>query len=98
MEMTYGKVCNSYTDFLNIFSVYKDDIQERDRIYKLFWSYSDEKSLERIVNRALQFKPDSTVQLPTLYSFDVFDTLIGRNTLEPQGVFRYVKEKYLNLP
>lgn len=98
MEMTYGKVCNSYADFLNIFSVYKDDIQERDRIYKLFWSYSDEKSLERIVNRALQFKPDETIKLPILYSFDIFDTLIGRCTLEPQGVFRYVKEKISESP
>lgn len=32
-------------------------------------------------------------QLPTLYSFDIFDTLISRKCLYPTTIFSYVQSK-----
>lgn len=94
-EMTCGLVCNNFEDLLRSFKTYRDDMEKEQRkleeIKKFFWSYSDDSSMERIINTALEFKPDESRVLPTLYSFDIFDTLIGRTTLEPQGVFRYVQ-------
>lgn len=94
-ENTYGEICSNFDEFLHIFSDYQDDKQERARIYDRFWSYADENSLQRIVDTALAFEPDESRVLPTLYSFDIFDTLIGRTTLRPAGVFRYVQDKML---
>lgn len=93
-SMTYGKICNNFQELLDVFtSEIKDEPSERERIYNLFWSYEKGNSFETIINSALLFNPDTEKTLPTLYSFDIFDTLIGRTTLLPEGVFRYVQEK-----
>ena len=91
-QMTCGKICENFEELLQSFSgSIESNSEEIERIKKLFWSYSDDSSMERIINTALEFEPDKSKVLPTLYSFDIFDTLIGRTTLEPQGVFRYIQ-------
>lgn len=93
-EMTCGKICNTFEELLeSLKNTEETDPSELERIYQLFWSYSNENSFETIIERALDFETDESDQLPTLYSFDIFDTLIGRTTLRPKGVFRYVQEK-----
>ena len=57
-----------------------------DRISALFWEYSGEDSFERIVDRTLSYEIRD-VQLPTLYSFDVFDTVIHRRAVVPRAIF-----------
>ncbi len=46
--------------------------------------------METIVNAAKNFVPQPQ-ELPTLYSFDIFDTLIGRSCGGPVSVFKYVR-------
>ena len=65
---------------------------ELTRINDHFWSYSDDATLERIVDRALEFEPTHD-PLPTFYSFDVFDTVIARRVVEPGGIFFYVRHR-----
>ena len=36
-------------------------------------------------------------KLPNLYSFDIFDTIIQRKTLRPDGIFFYIKDKLLRM-
>lgn len=95
-QMTCGPVCNNFDALLGCFKSYQIDMEkEKDKladIKKFFWSYSDDASMEKIIHAALEFQPDESKTLPTFYSFDIFDTLIGRTTLEPQGVFRYVQQ------
>ena len=65
---------------------------ELTQINDHFWSYSDDATLERIVDRALEFEPTHE-PLPTFYSFDVFDTVIARRAVEPDGVFFRVRHR-----
>ncbi len=91
-EMTCGKECNNFDELVEAFSDYKDDNEEeKNRIYKLFWDYTSEDSFENIINTAMNFTPTDNA-LPTLYSFDIFDTLIKRKGLKPVSIFRYVRE------
>lgn len=96
-EMTCGKICNDFDQLLQVFSEkIGTDENELHRIYNLFWSYEQGDSCRKIIEQALSFTPDTSNTLPTLYSFDVFDTLIGRTTLLPEGVFKYVKHKLMS--
>ena len=94
-EMTCGDLCMSFDELLETLTAMPQDNQqaEIERINKLFWEYSDSNSCETLFERAMAFEPDSDYNLPTLYSFDIFDTLLGRTTIGPRGVFRYLQDK-----
>ncbi len=94
-EMTCGKICSNFQEFLAVF----DDIEstdseneERQRIYDLFWQYSDKDTFEKIINQTLEFQAKKQVA-PTLYSFDIFDTIISRKGLHPHSIFYKIKEQ-----
>ncbi|EES50582.1 CDP-glycerol glycerophosphotransferase family protein [Clostridium botulinum] len=93
-EMTFGKICSNFDELINTFDDYEvQSVKEKKRISDLFWSYQNENSFEEIINKTLEFRPQSDRELPNLYSFDIFDTLIERKTLSPIGIFYYVQEK-----
>lgn len=94
LEMTSGKICKSFDELLNSFDYQNTNEDEEDtkRIDKLFWEYSGKDTFDIIIDRAKTFVPDKR-ELPVLYSFDIFDTLISRKVLNPIGIFYYVKEK-----
>ena len=76
-EMTCGTICRDFDHLAKALSCYdQDDARERARIMELFWSYSDEGTMDRIVDRAFSFKPDMSRKLPVLYSFSVFGALM----------------------
>lgn len=92
---TCGTIVKDYATLLDTLGQYESiDISgEIDRIDDLFWKYSHENTLDDMINNAIAFEPDVDRVLPTLYSFDIFDTLIGRSCLQPAGVFKYVQQK-----
>lgn len=93
-KMTFGKICNDFDDLLKALENYQDqDSKEREHIYKLFWEYSEKTSMEDIIQKTLDFSPQTERKLPTLHSFDVFDTILQRKTTEPIGIFYHIKEK-----
>ena len=94
VEMTSGKICNSFDELLHALNYQntKEDEEDTKRIDKLFWEYSGKDTFEKIINRTMEFTP-TKIKYPTLYSFDIFDTLISRKVLNPIGIFYYVKEK-----
>ncbi len=95
LEMTCGPIAGSFDELLNILGNYEeiDTKDDLERIGNLFWGYAKENSsMDHIINSALEFKPLER-ELPKLYSFDIFDTLIGRSVLLPNGIFYYVTEK-----
>ncbi len=73
-----------------------DNRSEAERIKELnelMWAYSNGKDdFEKIIKRVLDFEIKER-EFKTLYSFDIFDTLISRKVLEPEGIFYYVKER-----
>lgn len=93
-EMTCGKICNDFEDLVSTLGNYEkqQNKKELERIYDLFWKYTNENSFEDIIKKIIEFKPESR-ELPQLHSYDIFDTLIGRKTFLPEGIFYYVKAK-----
>ncbi len=94
-EITAGPRCMSFDELLAYMSDYASTEVPKEiiePIQKRFWEYSGKESLENMVNQTLDFEPVDRVR-KNLYSFDIFDTLIGRKVLEPQGIFYYVREK-----
>ncbi|MBQ4155554.1 MAG: CDP-glycerol glycerophosphotransferase family protein, partial [Clostridia bacterium] len=94
-EMTCGKICNNFEEFLAVFdNIESTDSEEADRqrIYDLFWQYSDKDTFEKIINQTLEFEPEKK-DAPTLYSFDIFDTIISRKGLHPHSIFYKIKEQ-----
>lgn len=93
-DMTCGRICKSFDELL---AAIGDSVptpeNEINRIANLFWEYSTLDSMERIFERAMEFIPDKSYTLPTLFSFDAFDTLIGRSTIAPDSVFVYVQQR-----
>ncbi len=94
LEMTSGKICGSFEELLDSFGYKntKEDEADTSRINKLFWEYAGKDTFEKIIKRTMEFSPQKR-ELPDLYSFDIFDTLISRKVLNPIGIFYYVKEK-----
>ena len=92
-EMTCGEIATNFEQLLQALQTLTESpAEELDRLNHLFWSYSNENACEIIIERALQFTPLMR-QLPTLYSFDIFDTLISRKCLYPTTIFSYVQSK-----
>lgn len=93
-EMTFGTIAKDFDTFLEVLDHYEESsAEDYERINKLFWEYATEDSLERIIKQTLEFEPRLNYELKTLYSFDIFDTLICRNTDWARGIFYYVKKK-----
>lgn len=91
-EMTSGVICKDFDSLLNCLNphVGNEDLAERRRIHDLFWAYSDSSAMEKIVKSALEYQ-ETTVMLPQLHSFDVFDTLLHRRGLLPNSIFFFVR-------
>ncbi len=94
-EVTTGRKAFSFEELIECIDEYENvekDFDGIDRLMKMYWEYSSKDSLEKIVEQTLNFKKDKRV-LPTLYSFDIFDTLFSRKVLQPHGIFQYVEYK-----
>ncbi|MDO4383026.1 MAG: CDP-glycerol glycerophosphotransferase family protein [Eubacteriales bacterium] len=94
-EITAGIKCTSFDELLSAMANYSSTEVPKEilkPIHERFWAYSDKDSLENMVNQTLKFTPIDRVR-KNLYSFDIFDTLISRKVVAPEGIFYYVKEK-----
>ena len=94
-EMTCGRYCTTFDDLICALSHTEPTPEEnadQEQIYDLFWKYSEGDSMEKIIDAAMNFQIKKD-PLPTLYSFDIFDTLVSRKGLHPDSIFYYVKEK-----
>jgi len=87
-DVTTGKICRSFEELINALGNYKQDYNETEiqRIYNLYWEYASDDTFETIINSTLNHHINSQ-SLPILYSYDIFDTIIGRKVIEPKGIF-----------
>lgn len=94
-EMTCGYDCNNFDELLETLEHYDErlevDDQKQNEIYDLFWEYAKSAGNEEIIEAALDFEPDPA-ELPTLYSFDIFDTVFRRKALKPVSIFYYIQD------
>lgn len=100
-QMTSGTIASNFDDLLtalnNIDSLSYDE-QKNQEILQQFWQYDldTDNGFEKIIDTTLNYHIKH-LQLPKLYSFDIFDTIIQRKTLKPEGIFFYVKDKLITL-
>lgn len=93
-DYTDGVIAKSFGELLAHVS---GEIPKGNKINELksyFFGYSNgdgEKLIEEIIARAEQYEPQKT-EWPTLYTYDIFDTLIRRKTLEPKSIFFAVQD------
>ncbi|MBO1198420.1 CDP-glycerol glycerophosphotransferase family protein [Staphylococcus simiae] len=100
-EMTSGTIASNFDDLLAMLSHIESlpfDEQKNETILQQFWQYDldTDNGFEKIIEATLNYQI-KTLQLPKLYSFDIFDTIIQRKTLKPEGIFLYVKDKLITL-
>ena len=96
-EKTTGEMCYSFDELLTAIDTFeqRDETAEVEALNQRLWSYSQGKDdFERIIKTTLDFCVEER-EHPTLYSFDIFDTLISRKCLAPTGIFYYVREKII---
>lgn len=93
-EMTCGTMCQSFEQLLNALTdsnLQSANNDEVKRLKELFWEY-EQNGLEEIYTKTVEHKVADAEEC-VLCSFDVFDTLIKRKCLSPEGVFAYVRQK-----
>lgn len=100
-KMTSGEIAHNFKQLLELIeniNLLKSDTMKNKQIINDFWQYDSNKNngFEKIINETLNFNIRKE-KLPKLYSFDIFDTILQRKTLKPEGIFFYVKEKLLRL-
>lgn len=100
-DKTYGVVINHFSnllDYLKKPALNKSiDMHKKRELMKYFYNYStfNKESVEKIIDSVQKFKPMKESSLPTLRSYDIFDTLIYRSVAMPAGIFYYVQESIL---
>lgn len=96
-KVTPGRKCKTFDELLEAIDTYEsEDLSESlSYIHDLYWEYSTPDSMEKIIEQTIAFKPEKP-QLQTLYSFDIFDTVISRKVLSPIGIFYKVQELMRN--
>ncbi len=93
LELSCGTIA---TDFDQLLAALGADTRVPDarlvELDELFWGYSTPESLAEIVDAALAYEIRD-LQLPTLHTFDVFDTVIHRRGVTPGSVHQYVRQR-----
>lgn len=93
-ERTCGTICHSFEQLLDEISHYEenDDTAAIERMNHKLWAYAGDDDFEKTIQAVFDFTPYVN-KYPTLYSYDVFDTLISRIGLHPYSIFYAVKER-----
>lgn len=102
LDLSAGTLATDFEQLLEAFGASNAVPQaELSRLNTFFWDYADSRSVDEIIDAALAFEP-VPVELPTLHTFDVFDTVFGRDVIEPLGIFEAIRdraiERNLDLP
>lgn len=96
LDLSVGTLALNFEQLLSVLPQHNQvERSDLSRVNKFFWDYASSTSVDAIVNEALAFEP-ICVDLPTLYSYDVFDTVIGRDLIEPSGIFVALRDRLCN--
>lgn len=97
-----GTIIKTFEDLIN--KIDQDHSLNSMAISELnqnFWSFKDVNSMDQIIEKTKKYEV-SKLNLQTLYSFDVFDTIIKRSGVFPdsifQGVQQYINKSELTFP
>lgn len=93
-RFTTGSICKNLSELCDCLSHFEDYYDEKviNRIISEQWAYSTDNDFEHIIESVFSFNIGKEKN-PTLYSFDIFDTLISRVGLVPESIFYRVKDR-----
>lgn len=89
-EFTGGVVAETFFELLSTIKLQISPINNKEYLINYFFEYSDIKTIRDLVREVDSLEP-SNESHPELHSFDIFDTLIRRKTIEPQSIFLRVQ-------
>lgn len=89
-DNTDGEIANSYNELLEIIEKDIKSVTNIERLTTKFFEHSQKFSVDNIIHETDTFIPEK-IMLPELHTYDVFDTLFRRTTLEPKSIFYKVQ-------
>lgn len=96
-ERTTGKICSDFDSLLDTLR-HLDDLEVNEKeladLNEKMWAYAGDDDFEKTIQQVLDFQITKR-HFPSLYSFDIFDTLFSRKVLDPNGIFYAVREKMI---
>ncbi len=107
-SLTAGPVADSFDALKTVLSAPVEPTGQNDEIMQYFFGHLDkallsqapltgrQAEIDQIIETARAYKPEPA-DLKTLYSFDIFDTILRRKCLSPVAVFHRVQERLTTL-
>lgn len=94
-DLTDGTVARSFEELLDLFVEKVENISRKDYLMDHFFGFESKNSLDDLI-KTVDASQASNVEYPELHTFDIFDTLIKRNTLHPHSIFALVQKNMLS--
>lgn len=88
---TDGVNAHSYNELLQLLEGEIPKITKQDKLFDTFFEYAKDCSLNDLIDKVDQSIPQ-TKKFPELHTFDIFDTLIRRKSLEPKSIFYKIQQ------
>lgn len=94
-SMSVGTLASDFDSLLR--AIEEDNTVAEDALTNLtdaFWAYREGTTPDTIIEAALSYQ-QGDVDLPTLYTFDIFDTVIHRRGVVPHSIFLGLRDRLL---
>lgn len=93
-EYTDGDIVKTFDEMLESMNSKGSGAEKQKQLLDYFFKFDQGWSVEQLISDVAQ-KTTREVKLPKLLSFDIFDTLIRRDTLEPVSIFYHVQQQLI---
>ena len=94
-ELTDGVDAKSFSELVSLLDGDLQAITKKQQLLDYFFEYENETSVDGLIAK-IDESENEYKDYKTLHTFDIFDTLIRRNTVEPEGIFYLVQKKMGN--
>lgn len=91
-ELTDGVNATSFAEFTDLLGSELPVITKKDELLSYFFEYDENATVDDLISE-IDGSHLEKREFKTLHTFDIFDTLIRRNTLEPEGIFYLVQKE-----
>lgn len=90
-ELTDGIVASSYTELLTVLTEEISVVSKEQALLDYFFEYEANQGVDDLIQK-IDATQVQEIQLKELHTFDIFDTLIRRNTVAPESIFEQIRE------
>lgn len=94
LSLTAGELVYDFHGLINTINQPLKSIETQKQLVNHFFSYSKDSNINKLIQDIDSLKCFD-IKYAELHSFDVFDTLIRRNTLAPYSIFAFMQKQIL---